>query len=77
MGTKLFTRIEFKLKYKLDYGVIMKYEHVNTAEEIEEVLNYFYKAVTCSVFGISKLLAFYRFYECKGPRIEIARSFRK
>jgi hypothetical protein len=77
MGTKLFTGIEFKLKYKLDYGVIMKYEHVNTAKEIEEVLFYFYKTVKCSVFGINKLLAFYRFYECKGPNVDIARSFRK
>jgi SAM-dependent methyltransferase len=77
LGTKLFTGIEFKIKYKLDYGLIMKYEHVNTAKEIEEVLNYFYKTVKCTVFGISKLLAFYRFYECKRPQLEIVRSYRK
>ena len=32
----------FWLKYKLDYGVIMKYEHVNSFEKIYRSLsNYF------------------------------------
>lgn len=77
LGTTLFTGIEFRIKHKLDYRLMMKYEHVNTAKEIEEVLNYFYKTVKCSVFGINKALAFYRFYECKYPQIDIARSYRK
>jgi len=63
LGTRV-TGFEFTKKYGLDYQVLMRYEHVNTAEEIEGVLKYFFKNVKCSVYGISKKIAFYRFYEC-------------
>jgi hypothetical protein len=73
LGT-FVTGYEFKKKYNLDYQTLMRYEHVNTADDIEEVLNYFFKEVKCSVFGISKNLAFYRFYVCKFPVFEIAKK---
>ncbi len=69
MGTQV-TGFEFKKKYGLDYQILMKYEHVNTADDIEEVLNHFFKSVDCSVFGVSKSLAFYRFYDCVNPDME-------
>ena len=75
MGYTLTTGIEFKMKYGLDYSVLMNYEHVNTADEIEEVLRYFYGKVKCSCFGISKQIAFYRFYECSIPKIEAAKEY--
>lgn len=65
MGWKFTSAIEFKIKYKLNYEVIMKHEHLNTANEIEKVLKYFFSTVNCKVFGLSKKFAFYRFYECK------------
>jgi hypothetical protein len=75
LGYKLTTGIEFKLKYGLDYSILMNYEHVNTAGEIEQVLKYFYGKVKCSCFGINRKIAFYRFYECSQPRIEIAKQY--
>jgi len=75
LGYKLTTGIEFRLKYGLDYSILMNYEHVNTADEIEQVLTYFYKTVKCSCFGISKKVAFYRFYECSGPKQELAKGY--
>ena len=42
LGWRMTTGLEFKLKYGLDYGNLMKHEHVNTAKEVEEVLSYFY-----------------------------------
>ncbi len=77
LGWRLTTGLEFKMKYGLDYGVLMKYEHVNTADEIETVLNYFYKDIKSSVFGINKKIALYRFYECKIPNIEHASLYFK
>jgi len=53
----------------------MNHEHVNTADEIEQVLEYFYGEVKCSCFGISRQIAFYRFYECSKPRIENAQKY--
>ncbi len=45
----------------------MQYKHVNTAKDIEKVLNYFFKNIKCSVLGINKCLALYRFYDCSKP----------
>lgn len=75
LGYKLTTGIEFKLKYGLDYSILMNYEHVNTAKEIEQVLKYFYGKVKCSCFGINKRIAFYRFYECSHPNRELAKAY--
>ncbi len=77
LGYKLTNGIEFKLKYGLDYSVLMNYEHVNTADEIEQVLKYFYGKVKCSCFGINRKIAFYRFYECSDPKIELAQQYLK
>ena len=75
LGWKLTTGLEFKFKYGLDYGLLVKHEHVNTANEIEQVLEYFYNDVKCRVFGFSKAVSLYRFYECRNPRIERCYEF--
>jgi hypothetical protein len=75
LSWKLTTGLEYRIKYGLDYGILMKYEHVNTADQIEEVLSYFYSKVKCSVFGISKGFAFYRFYECSAPKTDVAKRY--
>ena len=71
LGT-LVTGYEFKRLYGLNYQVLMKYEHVNTADEIEAVLKYFFHSASTSVFGINKKLAFYRFINCTGPDFDKA-----
>ena len=75
LGWKLTTGLEYKIKYGLDYGVLMRYEHINSASEIEGVLKYFYKNVKCKYFGLSKSLSFYRFYECREADIEKVKSY--
>jgi hypothetical protein len=64
LGWKLTTGLEFRLKYGLDYGVLMRHEHVNTAAEIEGVLQAFFGTVKKSVCGLSGSLSFYQFFEC-------------
>jgi hypothetical protein len=75
LGWMLTTGIEFKMKYGLNYRTLMRYEHVNTAREIEQILHYFYAKNKCSCFGISKGIAFYRFYESSEPRIDVAKEY--
>lgn len=77
LGWKLTTGIEFKLKHGLDYGTLMRHEHVNTASEIQEVLDYFFTENSCKIFGLNKSFAFYRFYESSGPRIDRAIHYLK
>jgi hypothetical protein len=69
LGTKI-TGCEFRKRYGLDYRILMQYEHVNTADEVEEVLHYFFGSCRCSVLGLSRGLAFYRFYDCSEPNIQ-------
>jgi len=75
LGWKLTTGLEFKLKYGLDYGLLMKHEHVNTAKEIEEVLSYFFEQINCKVFGLSKSTSLYRYYECRISKIDRCLKF--
>lgn len=76
LGTKITGR-DFKKRYGLDYKVLMQYEHVNTSDEIEQVLDYFFERTERSVYGMSKGLAFYRFYEHKNPAIKLAEDYLK
>lgn len=75
LGWKMTTGLEFRLKYGLDYGTLMKHEHVNNAREIEALLNYFFDQNRCSTYGLNKKIAFYRFYESTGPRVEQAKQY--
>ncbi|HEX7649758.1 MAG TPA: hypothetical protein VF450_20345 [Noviherbaspirillum sp.] len=75
LGWKLTTGLEFRMKYGLDYGLLMKHEHVNTAREIRDVLKFFFSEVKGSAFGLSNALSLYQFYECKRPRLERCREY--
>jgi hypothetical protein len=67
LGWTLTTGLEFRWKYGLNYSVLMKHEHVNTAAEIEAVLRHYFKTVHCSFLGISRSMSFYQFFECAHP----------
>jgi hypothetical protein len=69
------TGLEFRLKYKLDYNVLIQCEHINTAGQIEEVLSYFFNEVDCSLFGFSKKLSLYQFYGCSLPDLYKCRAY--
>ena len=75
LGWKLTTGLEFRFKYGLDYGLVMRHEHVNTAREIEQVLDYFFADVSRKVFGLSKSISLYHYYECGSPRLDRCRDF--
>jgi hypothetical protein len=70
LGWQLTTALDFRARYGLDYKVLMQYEHVNTAAEIEEVLRYFFEVTKCSVFGLMRSLSFYQFLACSQPRLK-------
>ena len=70
LGYKLTTGLEFRRKYGLDYEVLMRHEHVNTAAEIETVLRYFFSKIERKVFGLIPALSLYQFFKCSDPRME-------
>jgi hypothetical protein len=70
LGWKLSTGLEFRMRFGLNYGLIMKYEHVNTAAEIDSVLRYFFGRVELKVFGLSKSASLYQFFCCEKPDLK-------
>jgi hypothetical protein len=77
LGWQATTAPAFRARHNLDYKLLMKYEHVNTAREIEEVLRYFFTKTRSSVFGLARSLSFYQFFACSQPRLDRCRSYRK
>ena len=75
LGYRATTGLEFRLKYKLDYDVIMHYEHVNTQQEIIEACRYFFSDVKKSLFGISDELSLYTHLSCRKPNEQRALEF--
>ena len=75
LGWKMTTGIEFRLRYGLDYGTLMRHEHVNTAVEIEGLLRHFFRRVRGQVFGISRSISLYQFYECRDADLDRCRAY--
>jgi len=75
LGWKCTTALAFRRRYDLDYEVLMNYEHVNTAREIEDVLRHFFSDVRGSSFGLARSLSLYQFYACTNPRRDECRNY--
>ena len=75
LAWKSTTGMAFKRRHNLDYEVLMKYEHVNTASEIAEVLRHFFSDVRGKVFGLVSTLSLYQFYACSKPRLDECRAY--
>ncbi|MCL2008652.1 MAG: class I SAM-dependent methyltransferase [Treponema sp.] len=65
LGWMCTTWLAFRIKYKLPYFPIAEHEHVNQADEIENLLREHFSIIKCQVFGLSKKLCLYRVYTCK------------
>jgi 2-polyprenyl-3-methyl-5-hydroxy-6-metoxy-1,4-benzoquinol methylase len=75
LGWKLTTGLEFRIKHGLDYGLLIKHEHVNSAKEIENALRYFFLEVHGKVFGLCKSFSLYQFYACANPETVRCREY--
>ena len=77
LGWRMTTGLEFKLKHGLDYGIVMRHEHVNDAIEVEDVLRFFFKQTHSRVLGLTKRFSLYQFYECTGPDVARCTQYSK
>ncbi|HKP76404.1 MAG TPA: hypothetical protein VJT67_12825 [Longimicrobiaceae bacterium] len=75
LAWKLTTGVEFRMKHGLDYGLLMRHEHVNTAREIREVLEYFFADVRRSRLGPVDVLSLYQFLVATEPRTDRCRAY--
>ena len=75
LAWRLTTGLAYRLKRGLDYGALMRHEHVNTAREILALLGHFYERVEVARFPLPFAdLSFYTVAIARGPRIERCRT---
>lgn len=75
LGWSLTTGLEFRLRHGLDYGELMRHEHVNTAAEIEGLAKALFADVEIRSFGLGRQLSLYRFIAARRPRLEVAEAW--
>ena len=75
LGWMLTTGLEFRLRYGLDYAVLMAHEHVNRAADIESLTRALFDKVAVRSLGIGRQFSLYRFIAASGPRLEVARQW--
>jgi SAM-dependent methyltransferase len=77
IGWMSTTGLEFRLRHGLDYGVMMRHEHVNTAAEIEGLAQALFGRVRVRSLGWGRQLSLYRFIEAREPRLDVARDWER
>lgn len=76
LGWRCSTGFSFWLKHKLDYGVIMKHEHVSKAREIVHAVKFFFEDVKVKKWPLPfDNLSFYQYIEARNPKREFAQRY--
>jgi SAM-dependent methyltransferase len=77
LGWMATTGLEFRLRHGLDYGLLMRHEHVNTASEIETLVKALFEEVEIRSFGVGRQLSLYRFSAARRPRLDVAEAWER
>jgi hypothetical protein len=76
--SNLSTGILFRLRTGLDYATLMRYEHINLAHEIIQIVNYFFEEVSIKRFPFSlKGASIYTYIEAQKPNLERCQAYAK
>lgn len=75
LGWRFTTGAAYYLRHRLDYGVLMRHEHINTAPEIFALARHFFEDVTIRRFPLpAHHLSLYASLEAARPRLDLARK---
>ncbi len=75
LGWRMTTGLTYYMRNKLDYGEMMRHEHVNTAPDIIAMVKYFFEDVSLSRFPLpAHHLSLYGYLEARKPRLELCRQ---
>ncbi len=75
LGWRCTTGLSYFLRNGLDYGVLMRHEHVNRADEIIAAVRYFYEDVKLCRFPLpAHHLSLYGYIEARNPRLDRCRN---
>lgn len=71
LGWRSTTSISYYLRTKLDYGVVMRHEHVNTADDIVAIIKHLFSDVKISRFPLPwHHTSFYAYLEARHPKLD-------
>ena len=75
LSWRISTGVSYYLRNKCSYTPVMRYEHVNNAEEIISLLNLFFLNVRKKRFPLPFFnLSVYTYLECKTPNYNILKN---
>jgi hypothetical protein len=70
LGWRCTTGISYWLRNRLDYGILMRHEHINKANEIIAIVGYFFENIKIKRFPIPfHSLSFYTYLEATKPHL--------
>ncbi|MDX1975087.1 MAG: hypothetical protein SFT92_05365 [Rickettsiales bacterium] len=73
---RLSVGLSFRLRTGLDYGELMRHEHVNDADEIIQLVRYFFEKVRVKRFPLPHAhLSLYSYIEASKPRLDRCRAY--
>ena len=74
---RLTTGVEYRFKRRQNYAALMRHEHINTADEILCLLNYFYEDLAVSRFPfLARHFSFYTAIVASKPHIDRCEKFK-
>jgi len=75
LGWRFSTGLAYFLRTGLDYGRVMRHEHVNNAQEINQIVSYLFEEVTVLRFPMPlRHASFYTYIEARNPRRRLAEA---
>lgn len=76
LSWRLGRDLPFRLKTGLDYGIVMRHEHLSQAQEILDIVRYFFRFVTIRWWpGPGLNLSLYGYIEAQDPDLERCRQW--
>ena len=71
LGWRCTTGVSYWLRNRIDYGVLMRHEHVNKANEITAIVEYLFENVTIKRFPMPfHFLSLYTYLEATKPHMD-------
>lgn len=76
LSWRISTGLAYRMRTGLDYGILVRHEHINTVDEIEEVVRCFFADVKMRRFPLeAKHLSLYTCLEASNPRRDDCENF--
>jgi len=76
LAWRLSTGFSYRLRTGLDYGALMRHEHVNRADEIIAMLRHFFGVVQVWRFPLNfHHLSFYAYIDARNPNVPACEAY--